>query len=124
MSLFASIGLILAIVGVYGVTSASITARKREMGVRMALGASGSSVVWSVVSESARRVLLGTSMGLALFLGLGRLASSLLYKTSYADPLILTAATIPLVFTALPISYGQARHLAAVNPLAALRNEI
>jgi predicted permease len=124
MTLFASIGLILAIIGVYGVTSASITTRTREIGIRMALGASGSSVILSVVSESARRVLLGTFMGLALFFGLGRIASSLLYKTSYTDPLILAMATLPLVFTALLISYLQARHLAAVNPVTALQNEI
>jgi hypothetical protein len=69
-------------------------------------------------------VLVGTLRGLGRVFCIGRLASRLLYNTSYADPLILAAATLPLVFTALLISYLQARHLAQLNPLSALRNDI
>jgi len=110
-------------IGVYGVTAAAVTARTWEMGVRMALGATSGSVVLNMLSESAKRIFLGVIAGIALFFALGRLAASLLYNTSFADPRILAVATLPLVLTAFGICYLQARHLGKVNPVSALRNE-
>ena len=122
LSSFALLGLVLAMIGVYGVTSAAVTARTWEMGVRMALGASSASVVLNMLWESARRIFIGAAVGVAVFLGLGRLVTSLLYSTSFADPRILTAATLPLLLTAFAICYLQARHLGKINPVSALRN--
>ena len=123
LSSFALVGLALAIIGVYGVTAAAVSARTWEMGVRLALGATPRGVVFNMLRESAHRLFLGVGLGFALFLGLGRLAASLLYKTPLADLRILVAATLPLVLTALVICYIQARHLGNVDPVSALRNE-
>jgi hypothetical protein len=122
LSAFALLGLLLAMIGVYGVSAAAVTARTWEMGVRMALGATSASVVLNMLSESAKRILLGVVAGVALFFALGRLAASLLYNTSLADPRILIASILPLVLTGFGICYLQARYLGKVNPAIALRN--
>ena len=124
LGLFALLGLMLAMIGVYGVTGAAVTARTWEMGVRMALGATAASVTLNMLAESGKRVLLGVAGGVALFFILGRLAAGLLYQTSVADPRILVAAILPLVVTALGICFLQARHLGKVDPVSALRNEL
>ena len=123
LSSFALLGLVLAVIGVYGVTAAAVTARTWEMGVRVALGATPDSVVLNMLCQLVRRLLLGVAIGLGSFLVLGRLAASLLYRTPVADPRILAGATLPLVLTALVISYVQARHLGNVDPVSALRND-
>jgi putative ABC transport system permease protein len=122
LSSFALLGLLLAMIGVYGVTAAAVTARTWEMGVRMALGATSASVILNMLFESVKRILLGVVAGITVFFAIGRLAASLLYKTSFADPRILIAAIMPLVLIAFAISYFQARHLSKVNPVIALRN--
>lgn len=123
LSSFGLLGLVLATIGVYGVTAAAATARAWEMGVRLALGATPAGIVLIMLRESANRLFLGVTIGLTLFLGLGRLAASLLYRTPLADPRILAAATLPLVLTAFIICYVQARHLGDVDPVSALRND-
>jgi predicted permease len=123
LSSFGLLGLLLAMIGVYGVTAAAVTARTWEMGVRMALGATSASVVVNMLSESAKRILLGIVIGVGLFFALGRLATSLLYNTSIADPRILITAILPLVLTAFAICYLQARRLGKVNPVSALRDQ-
>jgi len=123
LSSFALLGLLLAMIGVYGVTAAAVTARTWEMGVRMALGATSASVVVNMLSESAKRILLGVVTGVALFFAFGRLATSLLYNTSIADPRILISAILPLVLAAFAICYLQARRLGKVNPVSALRDQ-
>jgi putative ABC transport system permease protein len=120
---FALAGLLLAMIGVYGVTASAVTARTWEMGVRLALGATPGGVMMLLLSESARRILLGVALGVALFLALGRFAASQLYQTTVGDPRILAAATLPLVLTALVICYSQARELGAVDPVRAMKGE-
>jgi predicted permease len=122
LSSFAMLGLVLAMIGVYGVTAAAVTARTWEMGVRLALGATPGRVMLNMLSESAKLVLLGVAAGIALFLALGRLAASLLYKTPLADPVILAAAILPLVLAAFAICYLQARNMGKIDPVSALRN--
>ena len=117
LSSFALLGLLLAMIGVYGVTSAAVTARIWEIGVRLALGATSASVVLNMLFESAKRILLGVVAGIAVFFALGRIAASLLYNTSFTDPLILIAAILPLVLTAFVICYLQARQLGRVDPV-------
>jgi hypothetical protein len=123
LSSFALLGLVLAVIGVYGVTAAAVTARTWETGVRVALGATPRGVVLNMLCESARRLLLGVAIGVGLFLVLGRLAASLLYMTPVSDPRILAGAILPLALTALVICYVQARHLGNVDPVSALRND-
>ena len=123
LSSFALLGLLLAMIGVYGVTSAAVTARTWEMGVRLALGATSASVVLNMLSESAKRILLGVVAGVALFFAFGRIAANQLYNTSFTDPRILIAAILPLVLTAFVICYLQARHVGKIDPVFALRNQ-
>jgi predicted permease len=122
LSSFAVLGLVLAMIGVYGVTAAAVTTRTWEMGVRLALGATPGGVVLNMLTESAKLVLLGVAGGIALFLALGRLAANLLYRTPLADLPILTAATLPLVLTAFAVCYLQARNVGKIDPVSALRN--
>ena len=124
LTAFAVLGFALALVGIYGVTAEAITVRTREVGVRLALGATPSGVVFSMVSESARRLALGAAAGIALFLIFGRLASTLLYNTSLWEPGVLLASVAPLLIAALTVCYFQSRRLAEVQPASALRNEV
>jgi putative ABC transport system permease protein len=123
LATFAAAGLALALVGVYGVTAAAARARTWEVGVRMALGATPRLVVLDLVFEAASRIGAGVAVGVVLFLASGRAAASLLYDTSFGDARILAAAIVPLAAAALAISYAQARRLAGVQPVSALRND-
>lgn len=123
LSTFAILGLLLATIGLYGVTSAAVTARTWEVGVRLALGATSGSVIRNVMNESARQVFTGVAAGLALFFLLVRLAEGLLYGTAAADPAILFPAVAPLLLVTFAVSYAQARRLGKVNPVMALRGE-
>jgi len=124
LACFALVGVALAMIGVYGMTAAAVTARTWEMGVRLALGATPASVMLNMLRESAARLMVGVAIGLVAFLALGRLAASLLYNTPLADPSILAAATLPLLLPAFAICYLQSRRLGQVDPLSALRHEL
>ncbi len=121
LATFAAIGLLLALVGVYGVTSAAITARTWETGVRMALGATPQNVMLSFLTEFGSRVLGGAVAGTVAFIAAGRGVSGLLYNTSFTDPAALAATVAPLLLTALAVTWMQARQLGKVSPLIALR---
>ncbi|MCM2270801.1 MAG: ABC transporter permease, partial [Thermoanaerobaculia bacterium] len=118
-----SIGLFLAAVGLYGVVAFSVAARRREMAVRMALGARGADVVRFVLADAARPVAVGTAAGLALAFGLSRLLESLLFGLSAND--LVTFAGVPalLVAVAAVAVLVPARRAAAIEPAAALRSE-
>jgi putative ABC transport system permease protein len=124
LAAFAIVGLTLALVGVYGVSVSAINARTREVGIRMALGASPRGAVAGMLSDAAWQVSIGVGAGLLLFVAIGRAAARLLYATSIDDPRILLGAALPLAAAAMSISYLQARRLAAISPLRALRDEI
>jgi len=123
LSAFAVVGLALAVIGVYGVTAAAVKARTWETGVRMALGASSSRVLSEMLRESGRRVLVGITSGVAVFLAGGRLVSGLLYNTSYADPRVLAGAVVLLSAVSMAVVYRQAKRLANVSPVLALRED-
>jgi ABC-type antimicrobial peptide transport system permease subunit len=123
LSGFALVGLALAVIGVYGVTAAAVKARTWEAGVRMALGASSGRVLGEMLRESGGRVLMGITIGVVAFLAAGRLASSLLYNTSYADPRVIAGAVILLSAVSMAVVYTQARRLASVSPVLALRDD-
>jgi len=123
LTAFAAVALLLAAIGLYGVLAFAITQRTREIGVRMALGASRTSVLRLVVGQGMRLVVIGLVVGLASALALTRVMTSLLYRTQPYDvwTFVLTAAVLSAV--AALACYLPARRAAAVEPMKALRTE-
>ena len=120
---FALMALVLAGVGVYGVMAYSVSQRTREMGVRMALGATPQSILRLVMGESLRIVLLGVAAGLTAAVALTRLLETMLFETGARDPWTLAFTAAVLVLVALVASYVPARRGTRVAPVEALRAE-
>ena len=120
---FAALALFLAAVGVYGVKSFVMARRTREIGIRLALGATTRQVLWTVLRDGVRLTAAGLFLGLLLALGVGRLLSSKLYEVSGADPVSFGVALLVLSGAALLASYLPARRATRVHPMAALRYE-
>jgi predicted permease len=123
MAVFAVLALLLAALGAYGVLAYFVGQRTREIGVRMALGAKAGSVVRMVAVQGVRPAILGTAMGLAASLLLGRLLATLLYGVSVSDPLVFVAAPAALLATAVAACAIPARRATRIDPLEALRYE-
>jgi predicted permease len=122
-SAFAAVALLLAAIGVYGILAFSVTRRRREIAIRMALGADSRRLARDVVARGTRLTLIGAAIGTAATLAAARLASSLLYGVGPRDPLTL-AATIAVLFgVTLAACYRPARRAARVDPMIALRTE-
>lgn len=122
-SLFGGMALLLAGIGLYGVTAYSVAQRTAEIGIRMALGADRSRVIWLVLQESFRRVALGLVLGLPLAVMCGRLIAAQLYGVSFWDPLALMVATAALALSALTATLIPAQRAASLSPITALRVE-
>jgi ABC-type antimicrobial peptide transport system permease subunit len=120
---FAGIAVALAIIGVYGVLAYLVAQRRREIGVRLAIGASPSDVVWLFIREGAVLTVVGLSAGLAGALALGRLISSLLFAVAPADPATLAGVVCALAGAAACATYAPARRAATVDPNEALKTE-
>jgi putative ABC transport system permease protein len=123
VGVFAGVAVLLAALGVYGVTASTVTQRTRELGIRMALGADRGSVIRSVLSEPARLVAAGLVIGLAGTLAAGRVVERLLYGVSPTDPVTLAAVALVLLGVALIASYLPARRATRVDPMIALRSD-
>jgi predicted permease len=121
--IFASIALVMAAVGIYGVMSYAVSRRTHELGVRLALGASRSEILRLVVGEGMALAAIGTAVGLMAALGLTRLMASLLYGVRPADPATLAAVSLLLAGIALLACYIPAWRATKVDPLVALRYE-
>jgi predicted permease len=120
---FGSLAAALAAIGLYGVMAYTVTRRIREIGIRIALGATQGSVAWLVLREVALLALAGLLAGAPLAFALGRAAESLLFGVKAADPLVFAAASLLLGCVALVGGYLPARRAAKVDPMAALRRE-
>jgi len=118
---FAAIAVALAVIGVYGVLAYMVSQRRREIGLRLAIGASPSDVVWLFVREGATLTLVGLVVGLAGALAAGRWISSLLFSVTPADPPTLAIVICALAGAATCATYLPARRAAAVDPSDALR---
>ncbi len=120
---FGLFGLILASLGIYGVISYSVTQRTQEIGIRMALGASPSSVQLMVIRATLRLALGGIALGVLVSLAVARLIASLLFGITPADLVTFAATVLVLTFVALAAGYLPARRAASINPVEALRAE-
>jgi len=120
---FGLLALLVACLGLYGVLSYSVTQRKNEIGVRLALGASSFTVLRMVLKDGLKLTLLGVALGIAGAYGLTRLVETLLYEVKPADPITFIAVAGLLVLVALIACYIPARRATKVDPLIALRSE-
>lgn len=120
---FALAALVLAGLGIYGVVAASVTRRRREIGVRMAMGADARQVVGMILGRSARLTLAGTGAGLILAALLGRWLSSLLFGVTPFDPTTWVLATLTLALFTLAASWLPARRATRIAPREALQGE-
>ncbi|MEP6496176.1 MAG: ABC transporter permease [bacterium] len=121
LGLFAATALSLAIVGIYGVMALAVTARTREIGIRLALGADQRDLRRRVVVEGAALVSAGTTIGLAGALGCTRVLQQLLFDLSPADPVTYGAIVALLGLAAVAASWVPARRASSVDPVVALR---
>ncbi|MCU0635601.1 MAG: ABC transporter permease [Gemmatimonadaceae bacterium] len=118
---FALLATLLASVGLYGVLAYSVAQRTREIGVRMALGADGTRIKRLILTQVVRLTLVGTAIGVAAALGLGRAARSLLFGLEGHDPVVFIGAVSLLSVIALAAGYLPALRAASVDPMRALR---
>jgi putative ABC transport system permease protein len=123
MGIFAAVALLLAMVGVYGVMSYSVTRRTQEIGVRMALGANRPQVLLLIVGQGLPLILAGIVAGLAVSFALTRLIATLLYGVTPTDAFTFTTVTALLVSIALFACWLPAVRASRVDPLVALRHE-
>jgi ABC-type antimicrobial peptide transport system permease subunit len=121
--LFAAFGLGLAAIGVYGVVSYMVVQRTNEIGLRVALGAQRSQILWLVLKQSMGMTAAGTAVGLAGAWFLRKAVAQLLFGISPADPPTFVAAALVLFAFALTASLLPARRAARVDPMKALRYE-
>ena len=121
LGMFGLLALALASVGLYGILAYSVSGRRREIGVRMALGASRAAVLRLVVREGMMLVCIGVAIGLGLSLLLGRAFSRMLFGLSPADPLSLTGAAAALLGVALLACWIPALAASRMDPIQALR---
>ncbi len=122
-ALFGLLALILACVGLYGVTTYSVARRTGEIGIRMALGANWGNVLGLVLRSALLQLAIGLAVGLPLALAAGKLMASQLWGVKSYDPVILAAATLVLAASALVAGYVPARRAASIDPMKALRTE-
>jgi ABC-type antimicrobial peptide transport system permease subunit len=123
LAVFAGIALLLAGVGIYGVMSYAVAQRTHEIGIRLALGASGRRVLGEVVARAARLTAAAVVMGLVAAIAGGRLAAAVLFGVTPSDPVTLAGAAMVLAVVSLVACYVPARRASRVDPVVALAEE-
>jgi putative ABC transport system permease protein len=123
LSIFAGLALILTLVGLYGVMAYSVAKRRREIGVRLALGEPRAMVFRMVLGQAALLVLLGIVLGIAATLASGKLLQAYLYGTGARNPLVLVAVCALVAATGLLAAFLPARRAMQLDPSVALRYE-
>ncbi len=124
LSMFAGLALILSALGLYGVISFAIARRTREIGIRVAVGATRANVARIVLLESAQPVIAGWVIGIVLAIGLSRLVGSLLYHVAPADPVVLIAVTGVCAITTLIACAIPTLRALRIDPVTALRQDV
>ena len=123
LSCFAGLGLLLAVMGIYGVIAYLVAQRTQEIGIRLALGAPRSAVLWLVSSQGLRMALAGVAVGLLGTTLVARSLTSLLYGISALDPVTMGSASMVLFAIVLGACVLPARRAAKIDPIQALRYE-
>ena len=123
LAVFAGVALLLATIGIYGAVAYTVEQRTGEIGVRMALGAQSRDVLYLIINQGMKPVVIGLAIGLACAFALGRLIATQLYRVSAHNPALLGGATVLLAATALVACLLPARRATLVNPVQALRAE-
>jgi predicted permease len=123
LSIFATLALLLSSIGIYGVISYVVGQRTREIGIRIALGAQRSTVLWLMLGEGMKMAMTGVVVGIVAAAGLTRLMSQLIYGVSAADPVTFAGVIIVLTTVAFAACYVPARRAMRVDPMVALRYE-
>ena len=123
LAVFGGLALVLASIGLYGVTALGVTQRTRELGIRLALGAQRHAVLLLIVRQGMALVGLGLAIGLLVSLGAGRLLASVLYGVGGNDPATLAAVSLVLGLAALLACWLPAQRATRVDPMVALRDE-
>jgi predicted lysophospholipase L1 biosynthesis ABC-type transport system permease subunit len=123
LALFAALAFGLAIIGVYGVIAYLVRQGARELGIRIALGATPGRIVMLIVRHGMTLAILGVCAGLAGALGVARLMRRLLFQVDAADPVTFTGVALLLTLVALAASLVPARRAARIDPIVSLRSE-
>ena len=123
LGIFAGLALLMAVIGLYGVISYSVTQRTQEIGIRMALGAQASGVLSLVIGQGMQLAGIGAAIGLIASLAFSRLLRNQLFQVSPFDPFTFTATALVLIAAALLATYIPARRATRVDPMEALRHE-
>lgn len=123
LGIFAALALLLCAIGIYGVLAQSVARRRREIGIRMAVGAEPRDVLRLVIGQGIRLTLMGIVLGIAGSLMLVRLLTNLLYGVSASDPLTFAVVSAVLLVVALLACYIPARRAMKIDPMVALRHE-
>jgi putative ABC transport system permease protein len=123
LGVFAGVALLIAAIGVYGVLAYSVNRRTREIGLRVALGAQPSGVLWWIARQGMLVAMAGIGAGLAAAIALSRVLAALLYQVEPRDPLTFTAVAVLLSAVALTACLEPARRASRVDPIVALRDE-
>lgn len=123
LSVFAGLALVLAALGIYGLLTHTVIRRTKEIGIRLALGETRSSVIRRVLWQALSTVLIGIVLGLLSAVFLARLIAGMLYDLRWNNPFILVGVSAVLLLVSLLASYLPARRTTAIDPLAALRRE-
>jgi putative ABC transport system permease protein len=123
IAIFAAVALVLSAVGLYGVIAYAVSQRMHELGVRVALGASGDRIARMVVTEGLALTAVGAAIGIVASIGAGKLIATLLFGVDALDPATLGGVIAVLALVATLASWLPARRAARADPLAAIRGE-